>query len=237
MDHPGLLVTGGGQRIGLHVAEEFLSRNIPVYVTYRTERDSIMRLRESGAICIYADFSTNEGIEAFIHRLKQHKPSLSTVIHNASAWAAEKNAQDVAGLMDGLMNVHVKAPYLINLALADSLVPGKSGGADIIHMTDFVAGKGSAKHIAYAASKAALENLTLSFAARLAPRIKVNSIAPALIMFNESDDEAYKKKALDKSVMQLVPGPEEVMEAIDFIMSSRYMTAQTIHLNGGRNVR
>lgn len=211
MDHPGVLITGGGQRIGLHIAEQLAQRNIPVYVTYRTERDSIMRLRQLGVVCIKAGFSSENGIKKFIENLAEIKPRLSAVIHNASTWDAEKNTSDYGGLMDSVMNVHVKAPYLINLALADSLEAGESGSADIIHMTDFVAGKGSAKHLAYAASKAALENLTLSFAARLAPKIKVNSIAPALIMFNEGDDDTYKAKALSKSVMQLEPGPGEVM--------------------------
>ena len=71
--------------------------------------------------------------------------------------------------------------------------------SDIIHISDYVAEKGSKKHIAYAASKAALNNLTLSFSAMLAPKVKVNTLSPAMIKFNEHDDEAYKTKALTES--------------------------------------
>ncbi len=67
-------------------------------------------------------------------------------------------------------------------------------------------GEGSDKHIAYAASKAALDNMTRSFARKLAPDVKVNAIAPALIMFNTGDDEAYRQQALTKSLMQIAQG-------------------------------
>ncbi|MCH2996987.1 SDR family oxidoreductase, partial [Listeria monocytogenes] len=76
--------------------------------------------------------------------------------------------------------VHMLAPYLINLHCAELLE--RSQPADIVHLTDDVARKGSARRIAYCASKAGLDNLTLSFAARFAPRIKVNAISPALVM-------------------------------------------------------
>lgn len=79
------------------------------------------------------------------------------------------------------MQVHVSAPCQINLALAPLLRAEGSGKADIIHVGDHVSERGSRKHMAYAASKAA-DNLTLSFSANLAPGVKVNSIAPALVL-------------------------------------------------------
>nr|WP_269808736.1 dihydromonapterin reductase [Enterovibrio nigricans] len=161
--------------------------------------------------------------------------SIRAIIHNASDWNCEKDTDDYAALLDQMMQVHVKAPYLINLALAPFLSSHVS--ADIIHFTDYVVRKGSAKHIAYSASKAALENMTLSFAQKLAPNVKVNSIAPALIMFNETDDDAYKEKALSKSLMGVAPGEEEVVNAVDFIMKSNYMTGQSVNLDGGRALK
>jgi dihydromonapterin reductase/dihydrofolate reductase len=130
----------------------------------------------------------------------------------------------------------VDAPYRINLALAPLLESWQPGPADIIHMGDYVSGRGSRKHIAYAASKAAQDNLTLSFAAALAPRVKVNSIAPALVLFNEGDDEAYREKALAKSLMRREGGLEEMQRHVDFLLASDYVTGRVLHMDGGRHL-
>jgi dihydromonapterin reductase/dihydrofolate reductase len=109
--------------------------------------------------------------------------------------------------------------------------------ADIIHISDFVASVGSEKHQAYAASKAALENLTFSQARLLAPKIKVNAIAPALLMFNQGDDDAYKQKALAKSLLGIEPGPGEVLATIQYLLQSRYVTGRVLALDGGRQLK
>ena len=96
--------------------------------------------------------------------------------------------------------------YLLNHALESLLRGFGHAASDIIHITDYVVERGSDKHIAYAASKAALDNMTRSFARKLAPEVKVNAIAPSLIMFNEHDDAEYRKQALDKSLMKIAPG-------------------------------
>src|SRR5690606_36703571 len=107
---------------------------------------------------------------------------------------------------------------------------------DIIHISDHVAKRGSARHIAYSASKAGLEGLSRSFAARLAPRIKVNTIAPALIMFNEGDTPEYREKALAKSALGIEPGPEDDFQSILYLMYNPYLTGTCLVLNGGRNL-
>ncbi len=96
--------------------------------------------------------------------------------------------------------------------------------------------RGSRKHIAYAASKAAQDNLTLSFATSFAPEIKVNSIAPALVLFNEGDDEAYRKKALSKSLIQHEGGLDEFQHTVDYLLDSNYVTGRIIHMDGGRHL-
>jgi dihydromonapterin reductase/dihydrofolate reductase len=106
-----------------------------------------------------------------------------------------------------------------------------------MHMTDYVQLKGSKKHIAYAASKAALHNLTLSFSALMAPKVKVNSIAPALVMFNDHDSEEYRAKALKKSLLEICPGAQEAVKAVNFLLDSDYITGQTMHLDGGRHLK
>ena len=230
-----ILITGAGQIIGLAFASHCLEKDTPVIVTYRTRRPAVDTLEKAGARCIHADFSTNEGIASFIDQLKAETSTLRAIIHNASDWLPESPDAAPAEVMAAMMQIHTMTPYCINLACRDLLERSETG-ADIVHMTDYVVEKGSAKHIAYAASKAALDNLTLSFARLLAPKVKVNAVAPSLIMFNKDDDEAYRAKTLKKSLLGIEPGESAAVEAIEFLLNNPYVTGRTIGLDGGRHL-
>lgn len=230
-----ILITGAGQRIGLAFAQHCLDRGQPVIVTYRTYRPAVDALQKAGAECIHADFATDEGVTAFIDALRQKTDRLRAIIHNASDWLPESPDTEPADVMNAMMQVHVMAPYRINLACRDLLEQG-DGITDIVHMTDYVVEKGSAKHIAYAASKAALANLTLSFAKLLAPKVKVNSVAPSLIIFNENDSEEYRKKTLKKSAMAMEPGVEVAVHTLQFLLDNPYITGRSLPLDGGRHL-
>ncbi len=232
-----ILVTGATQRIGLAIAENLLNKNQSVIITYRSKKPSINELSKNGAAVIHADFSTSEGISNFVATLKTQTSSLRAIIHNASDWAQETDNEDVNALFIRMMQIHANAPYQINLACKSMLLKNETRFSDIIHMTDFVQEKGSNKHIAYAASKAALHNLTLSFAKLYAPKVKVNSIAPALVMFNDWDDDAYRLKSKKKMLLENVPGAQEAVKAVEYLLASDYVNGQVLHLNGGRHLK
>lgn len=227
-----ILITGGAQRVGLHCARRLVEDGYRIIITCRTMRREWEDQPLSGIDVMLADFSTVEGVEGFIARLKQQAPALRAIVHNASLWLDDSHS---AGAMQQMFMVHVQAPYLINRECA-ALMDGAKV-TDIIHLTDHVAQRGSKRHIAYCASKAALENLTLSFAAQLAPRVKVNSIAPALIMFNAGDDEEYRRKTLAKSALGIEPGPEVVYQSIRYLLDNPYVTGTSLTLNGGRHLK
>ncbi|SFC82189.1 dihydromonapterin reductase [Pseudoalteromonas denitrificans] len=231
-----ILITGAGQRIGLAIAHHLLRQGHDLILSYRTQHAEIQELESLGAICIQANFIDNASIDHFINQIKQHTSCLRGIIHNASSWDCEKNNPDFASLFDDMMRIHAKVPYLINLACSKLLTvtPDKT---DIVHLTDYVVETGSPKHIAYAASKAALDNMTKSFASKLAPQVKVNAIAPSLIIFNQNDDEEYKAKTLKKSLMEIEPGSKEILNCLDMLLSSSYITGRTIQVDGGRHLK
>ena len=229
-----ILITGAGQRVGLHCAQRLLNDGHRLIFTYRTERPGVQTLRDLGALGLFADFSSEAGILAFITELKTHTDSLRAIVHNASEWLAETPEQQ-AEAFSRLFSVHMLAPYLINLHCAD-LLRGSSP-ADIIHISDDVTRKGSSKHIGYCATKAGLDSLTLSFAARYAPAIKVNGIAPALLLFNADDDAAYRAKALAKSALGFEPGSEVIYQSLRFLLDNPYVTGTTLTVNGGRHLK
>ena len=229
-----ILITGASQRIGLHCAERLLDSGQPVIISYRSERPGVGKLRERGAICLPADFASEAGILAFIDLLKQNTDCLRAIVHNASAWLNETPGHEAEAFQQ-LFSVHMLAPYLINLHCADLL--RRSQPADIVHISDDVARKGSANRIAYCASKAGLDSLTLSFAAQLAPQIKVNGIAPALIQFNEDDDDEYRSKTLAKSALGIEPGAEVIYQSLRYLLDNPHVTGTTLTVNGGRHLK
>ncbi|HBL6767062.1 TPA: dihydromonapterin reductase [Escherichia coli] len=208
-----ILITGGGRRIGLALAWHFINQKQPVIVSYRTHYPAIDGLIKAGAQCIQADFSTNDGV------------------------MAEKPGAPLTDVLACMMQIHVNTPYLLNHALERLLRGHGHAASDIIHFTDYVVERGSDKHIAYAASKAALDNMTRSFARKLAPEVKVNSIAPSLILFNEHDDAEYRQQALNKSLMKTAPGEKEVIDLVDYLLTSCFVTGRSLPLDGGRHLR
>jgi dihydromonapterin reductase/dihydrofolate reductase len=234
--HGAILVTGVGQRSGLHLARQFRLRGVPVVGTYRRERTALDGLRAIGTDLQRCDFYDERELDGFIESVRERYASLRAVIHNASDWLAEGGDVAHRDVMWRMMQVHASAPYQINLAMADLLQACPAPHADIIHLGDYVSARGSRKHVAYAASKAAQDNLTLSFAARLAPKVKVNSIAPALILFNEHDSEDYRDQARRKNLLRREGGLEELQRAVDYLLESGYVTGRTLHMDGGRHV-
>lgn len=229
-----ILITGAGQRVGLHCAQQLLADGYPVMFTYRSEKPGVQILRDLGAIALFADFSTEAGILDFIERLKIHTDSLRAIVHNASAWLEETPQTETSAFLH-MFSVHMLAPYLINLHCSELLK--RSNAADIVHISDDVTRKGSSKHMAYCATKAGLDSLTLSFAAKLAPQIKVNGIAPALLMFNPDDDAAYRTQALAKSVLGIEPGAEVIYRSLRYLLDNPYVTGTTLTVNGGRHLK
>ncbi|WP_338294808.1 dihydromonapterin reductase [Planctobacterium marinum] len=231
-----VIITGGGQRLGLATALELNKRGYKVVITYRKDRPLLSELEEQGITCVAADFSTDSGIKTFINEVQQRFSVLRAIIHNASTWSRDPKPYDTdegAAVLDAMMQVHVKAPLLINKALAKML----EDNGDILHISDQVATIGSFKHMAYAASKAAIENLTMSFARGLAPRIKVNAIAPALITFNDWDDAEYRKKALQKSLLGVEPGEQCFTDTVLYLLQTNYVTGRVLPLDGGRHLK
>jgi len=232
-----VLITGVGRRAGYHLAKTFLARGIPVIGTYRTRYDRLDGLEREGAELHHCDFSQPGAVQALIGEITASHDSLRGIVHNASDWLGDDAPLPPNDVIDAMMRIHAGVPYELNQGLAPLLLACRDTHSDIIHIGDYVSTSGSKKHIAYAASKAAQDNLTLSFAAKLGPKVKVNSLAPALLKFNEDDDADYRERALSKNLIPREGGFDELQHAVDFLFSSQYVTGRVLPLDGGRHLR
>ena len=102
-----ILITGGGRRIGLALAWHFINQKQPVIVSYRTHYPAIDGLINAGAQCIQADFSTNDGVMAFADEVLKSTHGLRAILHNASAWMAEKPGAPLADVLASTLIPHI----------------------------------------------------------------------------------------------------------------------------------
>jgi dihydromonapterin reductase/dihydrofolate reductase len=232
-----VLITGVGRRAGFQLASAFLQRGMPVIGTFRTRYPRLDELETLGTELHRCDFDRRADIDGLIAAIRARHAGLRGIIHNASDWLSDDGDLPASELIEKMMRVHANVPYELNHAFAPLLLACRDAHADIVHIGDYVSSRGSARHIAYAASKAAQDNLTLSFAARLAPKVKVNSLAPALLFFNEDDNAAYRERSLAKSLMQREGGLDELQHAVDYLFASRYVTGRILPLDGGRHLK
>lgn len=239
-----ILITGGSQRLGLALCQSLTERDQSVIITYRREKPVIAELQAKGVVCIQTELSDRVSIEKLVTQVKALTPSLRAIIHNASDWLSESLTEDSLATLSHnfryLSAIHAEAPYLLNVAFGDLLTnyyDTNGVAADLVHITDYVVNKGSANHLAYAASKAALDNLNKGFAQQFAPKVKCNTIAPAMLAFNDSDDAAYRSKVAKKSLLPPAPGFAEAVAAVDYLLQSTYITGQTLSLDGGRALK
>lgn len=239
-----IFITGGGQRIGAFLVKQFLAEtNYPVVFTYRTPRIQVDELVSLGAVAIQVDFMGEDVLPDLVKSIQARVGSLRGVIHNASLWLPDSegvNKLREVGVendcFESLFQLHVRTPYYLNNALQSLLEKSTSPLKDIISISDYSVERASSEHIAYLASKAALQNMCKGFAKKFAPIIKVNDIAPALILFNEGDSEPYKQNRLAQSALGIEPGPMVVWQAVQYLMNSPYTTGTILPLDGGRSL-
>lgn len=228
-----VLITGAGQRVGLHLVREFLKlKKYPIVMTYRKSRREIEWLRSQGVCSYQVDFTDERALTNWLSVMQERIGSIRAIIHNASIWVTDSEVGERPELAQQLWQVHVKAPYLINQTLAPLLQAGK-GAADIISLSDAHCQKPKGEYIAYQATKAALQQQCKEFAVKLAPTVKVNDIAPGLLMFHPQDTQEYRKARLAKQLIPIEPGAEVIWQTVQYIMNCPYLTGVSIPVDGG----
>ncbi|MBD3754487.1 MAG: dihydromonapterin reductase [Gammaproteobacteria bacterium] len=236
MLNDAILITGAGQRIGFYLAKRFVEAGQPVIFTYRTHRPQVDELIALGALGIQVDFNEDGAIERCVQRVREQVGSLRALIHNASVWLTDEQVAANPMAFNALMRVHVEVPYRLNEALQPLLLASSSVLKDIVTLSDASTAQANDRYMVYLASKAALQNMSRNFAKKYAPQIKVNDIAPGLILFNEGDSEAYKQQRLKQSALGIEPGEEVVWQALQYLLQSPYTTGISLPLEGGKTL-
>jgi dihydromonapterin reductase/dihydrofolate reductase len=240
MDRPVAVVTGAGRRLGLETCKALLDRGFRIFALYRSETDGLCQLADRGAMTLQADLADPESVDTAIASILEHTPIVHLLVNNASEFTAdEPDQQALARQASRLFQVNSIAPMMLMAGLTEAL---RKGGREthkpalVINITDIFVEKPNPKFAAYCASKAALSNLTLSYARMLAPDVRVNAIMPGPIRFLPDHTAEDQAQVLSETLLAREGGFDCVVQQILALQDNHFMTGALIPVDGGRRL-
>lgn len=234
------LVTGGSRGIGRACAAALAGEGAQIIVNYRSrEREAAetCRLIESAggkAFSIRADVSKSAEVEAMMAEIRSRAGEVSILVNNAGI--AIKCAPDelTEAVWDEVIAVNLKSAFLCTMAVMPAM--RKGGWGRIINISSNAAFTGGGVGPHYAASKAAMNGMTHSYAAFLAGEgVTVNAVAPGHIETEMLTENLGLKTS--RAPIGRFGRPEEVGEVVAMVARNGFMTGQTIVINGGIYMR
>jgi NAD(P)-dependent dehydrogenase (short-subunit alcohol dehydrogenase family) len=238
------LITGG-KRIGAVVALSLAKAGVDIALVYNRSRDeadetaAAIRRLDGRAFIVQADVTSEEACNHAVAATVRDLGRIDILINMASRYVAKPFAALTAADWDRQLAVDLRAAFLFSHAAAP--VMKKHGGGRIINFADWVAASARPRYpgyVPYYVAKSGVKALTEALALELAAdQILVNAIAPGPIlappeMSKEDNDAVVKSTPLGRW-----GGEEEIAKAVMFLVTSDFVTGETIRVDGGRHVK
>ncbi|WP_391560179.1 3-oxoacyl-[acyl-carrier-protein] reductase [Robertmurraya sp.] len=236
------LVTGASRGIGRDIAIELAKAGANVAVNYAGSEaranEVVQEIQSLGreAFAVQCDVANGESVAEMVKQTIDRWGSLDILVNNAGITRDNLIMRMKEDEWDDVINTNLKGVFLCTKAVTRQMMKQKSGR--IINISSVVGESGNAGQANYVAAKAGVIGLTKTTAKELAPRgITVNAVAPGFITTDMTDKLTDEIK---EGMLKMIPlakfgEPKDIANAVTFLASddSRYITGQTIHVNGG----
>ena len=228
---PLALVTGAAHRLGKVFALTLARHGFDILLHYHRSLDAALQTQAEiltvGRRVILAPADLTDPVQ--ISSLLSKVESLSVLV-NSAAFMPIGNTENLSiENWDASLDLNLRAPFLLAQACARKMTEGGL----IVNITDVGAQKAWSRYPSYSVSKPALESLTKILARALAPKIRVNAIAPGLILQSDIVSAEEWERLINRVPLKRPARTEEIASALEFLLQNEYITGQTIVVDGG----
>ena len=187
----------------------------------------------SGAL-FQADLSNVTDIERMFRGIEDTFGGLDILVNSASVFSPSTADDATPDHWDEQMDVNAKAPFFV--AQHAARLMRTRGAGKIINIADVAGELIWSSYLAYSISKAALIAVNRGLAKAYAPHIQVNAIAPGPVLFPDYYTDEQKQAAVEKTLLKRAGSPQDVVNAVVFLLENDYITGEMIHVDGGRHI-
>jgi pteridine reductase len=233
------LVTGAGKRLGRAVALRLASEGADVAVHYgKSEaeaREVVGEIEKLGrrASAFSAELTDVQAIQKLVQGVASRFARLDILVNCAANFLETKFGETIEAAWDASLDTNLKAPFFCAQAAAPFLA--KSGRGVIINFADIGGLLGWTDFLPHSISKAGVIMLTRILAKELGPAVRVNAIAPGTITM-PGDPPEWQSDFIRRAPMKRTGRPEEIAEAVMYLVGAEFVTGQVLVIDGGRTL-
>lgn len=229
------LITSATSSIGKVIARTLADAGYELVLHYTSSEELATQLAaDLKAEVLQADFGDRSSVEAFIDNL-QSQPKFDVIINNAGV--SRRNDDTKFDEWESIFRINAITPAVI-MGYADELL---NDGGVIINMSSIYGDErfGFVDMKAYDASKAALNSLTRTFAKQLAPRVRVNAIAPGYVdsRWNKDLNDKERQDLANEQLMRKFVTPQQVADLALHMIQNEGLDGEIIYLDGGQTLK
>lgn len=235
------LVTGAARRVGRAIALGLAGRGVRLAVHYhasRDEADAVLRealaAGAADAFCIAADLRSPDAPERLVRDVAARFGGLDVLVNSAAVMVRTPLPEVTIEQWDDIMALNLRAPFFC--ARAAAAVMGERGGA-IVNIADLAGLEAWPAYIPHGISKAAIIQMTSALARSLAPRVRVNAVAPGAVLLPESWSAEDAARLARTTPLGRIGTPGDVSQAVLYLLDADYVTGETLVVDGGRHIR
>lgn len=234
------LVTGAGRRVGRAIAVAVGARGMHVVVHYNDSaegaEETVRQIRAVGgtASTERADLTDLPTAEQLVDRVVQRHGDLSVLVNSAAVMVRTPLGEVTSAQWDDMFALNVRAPFFLSQRAAPAL--RRSGGC-IVNIADLAAYETWPAYVPHGMSKAAVVHMTRGLARALAPEVRVNGVAPGVALLPEDCSAEDAERMRRTTPLQRLGTPDDVAQAVLYLIDARYVTGEVITVDGGRHIR
>ena len=239
MEANKIIITGGANRIGAAIAKKLSGLGVEIVIHYNKSKSNAEKLKKELSInltkvyLVKGDLSKEPDLKKIVKFCKKKLKYFDCLINNASLFESDKLENFTTDSWGKHLRTNLRAPAYLSKEFAKN-IKGKNN--NIINIIDQRVFKLTPFFFSYTISKTGLYTLTKTSAISLAPKIRVNGIAPGPTLKNKRQSEKHFKKQYLATPLKKQVNVSEICNAVDFFIKNRSITGQVLAVDSGQNL-
>lgn len=240
-----VLITGAAKRVGREMSLYLASQGFDVAISYNKSAAEAKKLQSEiskkfSVKCeiFCSDLSKRDAAKNLAKDVIKNFPNWNLLINNASIFNKSKLLTESESEMLNNFNIHLFSPLILTQEFAKNIAKKNLQNAQVINMIDKNITRSDTSYFHYLLSKKSLAEMTKMLALELAPQIRVNGIAPGLVLPNidEERSPSEMKNMIKRIPLETKGETENILQTLGFLLGNHFVNGEIIFVDGGASL-